>query len=66
MFVSFVKAKERYSICKSCEYLTAIKNCEKCRCFMPAKTTISITKCPIDKWGPEESVMKEKNYKLEE
>ena len=50
-FVSHNTAKQRYEICKTCEHLnTLIKVCSQCRCFMPAKTTLSMVHCPIMKW----------------
>ena len=40
----------RYSICEECPYLTATKRCEKCGCFMAAKTKLLHATCPIGKW----------------
>lgn len=45
--------KERYSICKSCEHLDRSKNrfmCRLCSCFMPVKTSLLDSTCPIHKW----------------
>ena len=43
--------KERYDICKSCEYLFKLtKQCEKCGCVMPLKVQIEEASCPIGKW----------------
>lgn len=42
---------ERIEICKNCEWLTDLKFCSKCMCFMPVKTWLSGRKCPIKKWG---------------
>lgn len=47
-------AKQRMSICESCEELTEMKTCKKCNCLMPAKTKFLYAGCPIEKWtGPE-------------
>jgi hypothetical protein len=41
----------RMSICKSCDFLrTTLQTCEKCGCFMPAKTSFSNSSCPVNKW----------------
>jgi len=46
---------ERMDICNSCPFLSkTTKQCDKCHCFMPLKTTLSIAECPIGKWGKEE------------
>ena len=43
--------KERYDICKSCEYLFKLtKQCEKCGCVMPLKVQIEEASCPMGKW----------------
>lgn len=47
-------AKKRLKICEGCEFYKITKQCEKCGCFMPAKTKLSISECPIGKWGKEE------------
>ena len=45
-------AKERYSICQTCEFkINGANLCRKCGCFIPAKTILPITSCPIGKWG---------------
>lgn len=45
------KAKERYSICKSCPELIKITSqCKKCGCFMKAKVTLEKANCPLGKW----------------
>jgi anaerobic ribonucleoside-triphosphate reductase len=44
-------ATKRIEICNSCEYLsTTTKRCQKCGCFMFAKTKLLFAQCPIDKW----------------
>jgi hypothetical protein len=41
----------RYAICLYCEHLDkTVKICNKCGCFMPAKTRIKDAECPIKKW----------------
>jgi hypothetical protein len=52
MFVPFVVARERYTICKSCdEFNNILKTCKQCGCFMPAKSTVAYASCPINKWA---------------
>lgn len=44
-------AKERLSICESCDrYLPDTGQCSICLCYMKLKTTMANMKCPIDKW----------------
>lgn len=46
-------ADKRYEICKKCEkFKTHLKLCGICKCFMPVKTKLRGTSCPIGKWGP--------------
>jgi hypothetical protein len=41
----------RLDTCRSCEhYLSSTTQCHKCKCFMPFKTWLKISKCPINKW----------------
>lgn len=41
----------RLSICNNCEYLfRATNSCKKCGCFLPAKSALKSSACPIDKW----------------
>lgn len=40
----------RINICESCEFLTKLKVCSKCNCFMPVKTWLKTKKCPAGKW----------------
>lgn len=42
--------QERIHICNNCENLSKIKTCSQCGCFMPLKTWLKSSKCPIDKW----------------
>lgn len=44
----------RMSICRQCDQFYApLKTCNKCGCYMLAKTYIPSSKCPLNKWGPE-------------
>lgn len=43
-------AKKRIEICVDCEFLTKNKSCEKCGCYMPAKTRSPRSTCPENKW----------------
>lgn len=43
---------KRIEICKSCtEYRLGI--CIQCGCYMPIKTKLKKTKCPLGKWQKE-------------
>tara|TARA_A100001201_G_scaffold94602_1_gene81995 strand:+ start:950 stop:1198 length:249 start_codon:yes stop_codon:yes gene_type:complete len=43
---------ERYEICKSCDKAILGKNiCSVCKCFLPLKTSLPLTECPLGKWG---------------
>jgi hypothetical protein len=45
----------RMKSCMGCDFfINVTKQCEKCGCFMPAKTTLSNAECPIGKWGKED------------
>jgi protein-arginine kinase activator protein McsA len=44
-------SKKRMNMCNSCEFLfKTTKQCKKCGCFMPAKTILEKSVCPIGKW----------------
>ena len=43
---------ERLKTCRSCEHFWKSTDiCSICKCYMPAKTWVSIAECPIQKWG---------------
>ncbi len=46
-------SKERMSICGGCEYLTPVKTCKLCGCFMPVKVAVFSVSCPDGKWKEE-------------
>lgn len=42
----------RMSICENCpEFIQLSKQCKKCGCFMPLKTKLKESKCPLGKWN---------------
>jgi len=44
-------SKKRIKICKQCEHLIKkITVCKKCFCYMPWKTKIEHSTCPLNKW----------------
>ena len=45
-----ISSKERFEICKSCEFLRRNSTCKKCNCFMPVKVQVPFLHCPINKW----------------
>jgi hypothetical protein len=51
LFAVDAVAKERYSICQSCDYFNKLTTqCKECSCFMILKTKFQSTACPINKW----------------
>lgn len=50
-YVSEEISNKRYSICLDCpELVNFTKQCNKCGCFMYAKTKLKQATCPIGKW----------------
>lgn len=48
-------SEKRLKICAECEhFIQRTSKCEKCGCFMLAKTLFMNVKCPIGKWTKEE------------
>jgi len=45
-------AARRWEICKSCPEL-ALYVCRQCGCFMPIKTRLRSSNCPLQKWTAE-------------
>jgi len=41
----------RLEICKSCDQFHKTEFCKVCSCYMPAKTWLPYSKCPMSKWG---------------
>lgn len=46
--------KARIKICESCDFLTKLKFCTECKCFMPVKVWAKFVDCPQGKWLREE------------
>lgn len=45
------KIKEhRIQVCRKCENLNSLEQCDVCHCFMPVKAKFIETKCPLGKW----------------
>ena len=42
--------EERMKICKTCPFMGDDKRCGKCGCFLPAKTRVKKSSCPIGRW----------------
>lgn len=54
--VSDLKQQERIAICNKCDQINLSNNtCNSCGCFLNIKTQWASEKCPLDKWGVEES-----------
>ena len=53
-YVSKEIYSKRYSICKSCDnFISSIKVCNQCGCFMKIKCALKEAYCPIGKWNKE-------------
>jgi hypothetical protein len=53
IFVSDLDAQKRMDICKGCPFLKDFvgqPQCEKCGCFMVAKSKLTESTCPEGKW----------------
>jgi hypothetical protein len=48
-FSSVPMFKQRMAACKSCENLT-LNFCSECGCYMPIKTRLKWSRCPIGIW----------------
>jgi hypothetical protein len=49
-------AQYRLELCNSCDQLNKITNqCKMCLCYMPVKTMLAQSECPLNKWGKEKS-----------
>jgi hypothetical protein len=47
--------RQRITICMSCDRFSKYTRlCKECGCFMPAKTKLRGSFCPIGKWGKED------------
>ena len=67
MFVKLEVAKERYSICKTCEsFAPTLKLCRSCGCVLPLKVPMSIASCPKGKWNPAPPDPKTNSYSYKE
>lgn len=43
-------SEKRMDICKKCTFLSSLKFCKKCGCYMPAKTKVLNEECPEKYW----------------
>jgi hypothetical protein len=49
--VSTDEREARLAICHDCEfYLQATTQCKKCGCFVPMKSWLKKSECPMNKW----------------
>jgi hypothetical protein len=45
------QSDERLNTCNHCtEYIKVTKQCKQCGCFMPLKTKLLESVCPLGKW----------------
>lgn len=43
-------AKTRMDVCNACEFKSKVSTCNKCGCYLPAKTKNKDSKCPLLLW----------------
>lgn len=44
--------KRRYNICLECKHrIIAIDICGQCYCYLPLKTSLKSSRCPLSKWA---------------
>lgn len=45
------ETKARMAVCRECDKFNKhLAQCKVCKCFMPVKTRLSGSKCPLGKW----------------
>tara|TARA_B100001964_G_C13921503_1_gene460405 strand:+ start:329 stop:613 length:285 start_codon:yes stop_codon:yes gene_type:complete len=50
-FVEKERQAARYKICEGCEvFKPLLRQCNSCKCFMPAKTLFNNSRCPKGYW----------------
>lgn len=50
-YTSEDEAQTRIDVCDGCNsFIHLTKQCKECGCFMPLKTKLKNTKCPLNKW----------------
>jgi formamidopyrimidine-DNA glycosylase len=56
LFVTEEEQTRRMEICKACDqYSQEDERCRKCGCFLKQKTSLTSSKCPLNKWNPNQS-----------
>jgi hypothetical protein len=56
LFVSDEEQTRRMEICKTCDQFAQEDiRCRKCGCFLQQKTSLTASKCPLNKWNPEKT-----------
>jgi hypothetical protein len=52
---------QRLATCKKCtHYVSKLKTCTQCGCYVPAKTMFAKTTCPVGNWNeatPDNSIV---------
>ena len=50
-YVSDAQADARMNICRQCPHMQqAMRVCQSCGCFLPAKVKFAMSSCPKSKW----------------
>jgi hypothetical protein len=56
LFATDEEQTRRMEICKQCEFYSEEDvRCRQCGCFLKQKTSLTASKCPLNKWNPEQS-----------
>ena len=51
IFLKALEANARLEICRECDkYIMRARICAECKCFMPMKVRLRVSKCPLEKW----------------
>ena len=56
LFASEEEQNRRMEICKACDQFSKEDiRCRKCGCFLQQKTSLTASKCPLNKWNSNQS-----------
>ena len=56
LFASEEEQNRRMEICKACDQFSQEDiRCRKCGCYLQQKTSLTASKCPLNKWNPNQT-----------
>ena len=63
LIVSAEVQAQRLEICKSCEWYDDTQTkCKHCGCYLPAKVSFALDRCPVQKWTENEETWMNENF----